>query len=341
MTNFNKTIIVTGGAGFIGSNFIPYFLQKHPEYKIINVDKLTYAGNLLNLKEVEANPRYDFVQLDICNRTSLYELFQKEKPVGVIHFAAESHVDNSIKNPEIFLETNILGTFSLLHAAYTLWMDSPFQKRQEFASARFLHVSTDEVYGTLGETGLFSETTPYAPNSPYSASKAGSDFVVRSYHHTYGMDVVTTNCSNNYGPKQHKEKLIPTILRKSLASEPIPIYGQGTNVRDWLYVLDHAKGIDLAFHKGKSGETYNIGGRNERNNNYIVHKICEILDQKRPRPSNKSYKELITYVADRPGHDLRYAIDATKLETELGWKAEENFETGIEKTVDWYLKEWN
>lgn len=332
-----ESILVTGGAGFIGSNFIPYFIEAHPNIHVINLDLLTYAGNLENLKEVANHPRYTFVKGDIKDQTLVSSLFNTHDIRGVIHFAAESHVDNSISNPEVFLQTNVIGTFVLIHAAYKYWMDKPFTYKTEYQNCRFHHVSTDEVYGTLGETGLFEEITPYAPNSPYSASKAGSDFVVRSYHHTYGMNTVTTNCSNNYGPKQHSEKLIPTIIRKCLANESIPIYGKGTNIRDWLYVIDHATGIDLAYHKGKSGETYNIGGRNERNNNYIVNQICEILDAKRPRPSGESYKKLITYVADRPGHDMRYAIDATKIETELGWKAKENFETGILKTVEWYL----
>jgi dTDP-glucose 4,6-dehydratase len=333
----SKSILVTGGAGFIGSNFIPYFLEKNPDVHLINLDLLTYAGNLKNLKEVENNVRYTFVKGDIKDHALVSSLFTKHDIRGVIHFAAESHVDNSIANPEVFLQTNVIGTFVLIHAAYKHWMEKPFVYKSGYENSRFHHVSTDEVYGTLGETGLFHETTPYAPNSPYSASKAGSDFVVRSYHHTYGLNTVTTNCSNNYGPKQHSEKLIPTIIRKALANEKIPIYGQGTNIRDWLYVLDHAIGIDLAFHKGESGETYNIGGRNERNNNYIVNKICEILDQKRPRADGISYKSLIAYVTDRPGHDMRYAIDATKIETELNWNATENFETGILKTVDWYL----
>ncbi|WP_411822958.1 dTDP-glucose 4,6-dehydratase [Leptospira sp. 'Mane'] len=332
-----KSILVTGGAGFIGSNFLPFFIGKNPDYKVINLDLLTYAGDLGNLHELNGNSRYEFIKGDIQDKVLVQNLFQKYDIRGVVHFAAESHVDNSIKNPEVFLQTNVIGTFVLLHQAYLYWMDKPFHYKSGYENSRFLHVSTDEVYGTLGEEGLFSETTSYAPNSPYSASKAGSDFVVRSYHHTYGLNVVTTNCSNNYGPKQHSEKLIPTVIRKSLAGESIPVYGQGTNIRDWLYVLDHAKGIDLAFHTGKSGETYNIGGRNERNNNYIVNKICEILDEKKPKPDGKSYKTQISYVADRPGHDLRYAIDATKIENELGWKAEENFETGIQKTVEWYL----
>jgi dTDP-glucose 4,6-dehydratase len=338
MSNPMKTILVTGGAGFIGSNFIPYFLEKYKDYNVVNLDLLTYAGNLDNLKEVENNPKYTFVQGDICDRKLVEELFEKYGFYGVIHFAAESHVDNSISDPEAFIRTNINGTFTVLDVARKSWMNSPFEFKPDFDENRILHVSTDEVYGTLGETGLFTENTPYAPNSPYSASKAGSDMLVRSYFHTYGMNVVTTNCSNNYGPKQHKEKLIPTIIRKALAGEAIPIYGDGKNIRDWLYVLDHAKGIDLAFHNGKSGETYNIGGRNERVNNQIANSICEILDSQRPRPDGKSYKEQLNFVKDRAGHDRRYAIDATKIENELGWKAEENFESGIKKTIDWYLQ---
>ncbi len=332
-----KTILVTGGAGFIGSNFIPYFISTHPEYKVINLDLLTYAGNLENLTEVDGNPRYTFVKGDIGDRPLVESLFSEYRFNGVIHFAAESHVDNSISGPEAFIKTNINGTFTLLDVARKSWMNAPFEFKSECQSNRFLHVSTDEVYGTLGKEGLFKETTPYAPNSPYSASKASSDLLVRSYFHTYGLNVVTTNCSNNYGPKQHNEKLIPTIIRKAVTGQPIPIYGDGMNVRDWLYVLDHAKGIDLAFHKGRAGETYNIGGRNERTNIQILNAICEILDGKKRRADGKSYKEQITFVKDRAGHDRRYAIDASKIETELGWGAEENFESGIMKTIDWYL----
>lgn len=332
-----KTILVTGGAGFIGSNFIPYFLSKYPEYKIVNLDALTYAGNPDNLKEVSNNANYIFVQGNICDRALVESLFKQYNFFGVIHFAAESHVDNSISGPEAFIKTNINGTFTLIDVARKSWMDEPFKIKDGCVANRFLHISTDEVYGSLGKDGLFTESTPYAPNSPYSASKASSDLLVRSYFHTYGLNVVTTNCSNNYGPKQHNEKLIPTIIRKAITGQPIPIYGDGMNVRDWLYVLDHAKGIDLAFHKGRSGETYNIGGRNERTNNDIVNAICEILDGKSPRSDGKSYKEQITFVKDRAGHDKRYAIDASKIEGELGWKAEESFESGIMKTVDWYL----
>ncbi len=333
-----KTILVTGGAGFIGSNFIPHFIQNNPDYKVVNLDALTYAGDIANLKEMDGNSRYHFVKGDICDRQLVESLFQQYNFSGVIHFAAESHVDNSISGPEAFIRTNINGTFTLLDVARHSWMAAPFEIKPGCEHNRFLHISTDEVYGTLGKEGLFTETTAYAPNSPYSASKASSDLLVRSYHHTYGLNVVTTNCSNNYGPKQHKEKLIPTIIRKAMSGQPIPIYGDGMNVRDWLYVLDHAKGIELVFKNGRAGETYNIGGRNERTNNQIVQTICALLDQEKPNPSGKSYKEQITYVKDRAGHDKRYAIDATKIETELGWKASENFETGIVKTIRWYLK---
>ncbi len=331
-----KSILVTGGAGFIGSNFIPYFIEKYNEYKIINLDKLTYAGNLSNLSEVENNPRYKFIKGDICNRELVEYIFNEYDIRGVIHFAAESHVDNSISGPEVFIQTNINGTFTLIDVARNYWMESPNKYKKDYIGSRFHHISTDEVYGTLGEIGLFEETTPYAPNSPYSAAKASSDFLVRAYHHTYGMDVTTSNCSNNYGPKQHNEKLIPVIIRKARNGENIPIYGDGKNIRDWLYVLDHCIGIDLVYRKGKSGETYNIGGRNEKTNMDIVNHICEYLDKNQPKVQG-SYKDQITFVQDRAGHDRRYAIDAAKIENELGWKADENFKTGIQKTIEWYL----
>lgn len=334
----SKTILITGGAGFIGSNFVPYFAAKYPEYNIINLDKLTYAGNLENLAECESMPNYTFVHGDICDRELIDKLFAEHDIRGVIHFAAESHVDNSIKCPDAFIKTNINGTFNLVDAARRHWMDGPSQVKAGYEDCRFHHISTDEVYGALGETGFFTETTPYAPNSPYSASKASSDFIVRAYHHTFGMNVTTSNCSNNYGPKQHNEKLIPHIIAAALAGKPLPIYGRGENVRDWLYVLDHCKAIDLIFHNGKSGETYNIGGHNERNNITIVNTICDILDNLRPCADGHKYAEQITFVADRAGHDFRYAIDATKLETELGWRADETFDTGIVKTVKWYLE---
>ncbi|MGD9554551.1 MAG: dTDP-glucose 4,6-dehydratase [Arcobacteraceae bacterium] len=369
-----STLLVTGCAGFIGSNFVPYFLEKYSKYNIVNLDLLTYAGDLENLKECENNPKYKFIKGDICNRELVEFIFNEYDIQGVIHFAAESHVDNSIKNPGVFVQTNVNGTFTLIDVAYKYWMEKPFKYRDRYLNGilndeclmlnekednskfkiqhsilpRFHHISTDEVYGTLGETGLFSETTPYAPNSPYSASKASSDMIIRAYNETYGLNTVITNCSNNYGPKQHDEKLIPTIIRKALSNEPIPIYGDGKNIRDWLYVLDHCKGIDLVYHTGKKGETYNIGGRNERTNLQIVNTICEILDEVKPIQTNtqitnnqlQSYKDLITFVEDRAGHDRRYAIDATKIENELGWKANENFDSGIVKTIQWYLEKY-
>jgi len=334
----NGSILVTGCAGFIGSNFVPYFLEKYKDYSIVNLDLLTYAGDLENLKEINENENYKFIKGDICNRALVEFIFNEYDIQGVIHFAAESHVDNSIKNPGVFIETNVNGTFTLLDVAYKQWMEKPFTFKEGYEGCRFHHISTDEVYGTLNETDLFTEETPYAPNSPYSASKASSDMIVRSYQETYGMNTVITNCSNNYGPKQHDEKLIPTIIRKALVGESIPIYGDGKNIRDWLYVLDHCKGIDLVYHTGKEANVYNIGGRNERTNLQIVDAICSILDEK--VPTAKSYKELITFVEDRAGHDRRYAIDATKLENELGWKADENFDTGIVKTIDWYLNKY-
>ena len=346
-----KSILVTGCAGFIGSNFVPYFLEKYPEYFIINLDLLTYAGDLANLSDVKADANYKFIKGDICNRELLEFIFDEYDVRGVIHFAAESHVDNSIKNPGVFIETNVNGTFTLLDVAYKKWMEKPFTFKEGYDGCRFHHISTDEVYGTLNETDLFTEETPYAPNSPYSASKASSDMIVRSYQETYGMNTVITNCSNNYGPKQHDEKLIPTIIRKALAGESIPIYGDGKNIRDWLYVLDHCKGIDLVYHTGIEANVYNIGGRNERTNLQIVDAICSILDEKVPpqsnptfniqHPTSQSYKELITFVQDRAGHDRRYAIDATKLENELAWQANETFDTGIVKTVEWYLQKYN
>ena len=371
--NNNKTILVTGCAGFIGSNFVPYFLDKYSEYNLVNLDLLTYAGSLKNLKECEENPRYKFIKGDICNRELVEFIFSEYDIQGVIHFAAESHVDNSIKNPSVFVQTNVTGTFTLIDVAYKYWMEKPFKYYDRYLNGimndeclilsekednltleaslpRFHHISTDEVYGTLGKTGLFTESTPYAPNSPYSASKASSDMIVRAYVETFGLNGVITNCSNNYGPKQHDEKLIPTIIRNALKGNPIPIYGDGKNIRDWLYVLDHCKGIDLVYHTGKTGQTYNIGGRNERTNLQIVDRICQILDEVHPIKNNSafntqystlsSYKSLITFVEDRAGHDKRYAIDATKIETNLGWKADENFDTGIVKTVEWFLNQY-
>lgn len=334
----NRTILVTGGAGFIGSNFVPYFINKYNQYHILNVDALTYAGDISNLNEVAEHVQYTFLQGDICDRQFINELFEKYEVHHVIHFAAESHVDNSIKNPAIFAETNVIGTLNLLDAAKNHWMQAPFEYNQVYEDSRFHHISTDEVYGTLGETSYFTEETPYAPNSPYSASKAGSDMLVRSYFHTFGMNVVTTNCSNNYGPKQHDEKLIPTLIRKALQGEKLPIYGDGKNVRDWLYVDDHCRAIDLVFHEGRAGETYLIGGHNERTTLQIAHTVCGYLDSVM-QPS-ASYKDQIEFVTDRPGHDFRYAIDASKLENELRWKAKETFETGIVKTIEWYVRKY-
>ena len=334
----HKTILITGGAGFIGSNFVPYFCEKYPEYKIINLDKLTYAGNLDNLAECQGMPNYTFVQGDICDADLVGKLFSENDVRGVIHFAAESHVDNSITGPRAFVNTNIVGTFNLLDAARRHWMSAPGVVKSGYEDCRFHHISTDEVYGALGKAGLFSEDTPYAPNSPYSASKASSDFLVRAYHHTFGLNTTTSNCSNNYGPKQHNEKLIPHIISCAMAGRTLPIYGRGENVRDWLYVLDHCRAIDLIFHKGRAGETYNVGGHNERDNITIVKTVCRILDEKCPRADGQKYETQIEFVADRAGHDFRYAIDAGKLEKELGWRANETFDTGIVKTVEWYLK---
>ncbi|WP_426089412.1 dTDP-glucose 4,6-dehydratase [Janthinobacterium sp. PSPC1-1] len=332
-------IVVTGGAGFIGSNFVNDWLASSDE-PILNLDKLTYAGNLNNLKAVSEDARHMFVQGDICDRAQLDALFFDNKPRAIVHFAAESHVDRSILGPGEFVNTNINGTFSLLEAARTYWSGLPDEERAAF---RFLHVSTDEVYGTLGpDDAPFSETTPYAPNSPYSASKAASDHLVRAYHHTYGLPTLTTNCSNNYGPYHFPEKLVPLIIANARAGKPLPIYGDGQQVRDWLYVSDHCAAIRRVLEDGRLGETYNIGGWNEKANLDVVYTLCDILDELSPKASGGSYREQITYVADRPGHDRRYAIDARKIERELGWRPAETFESGIKKTVQWYLanQEW-
>ncbi|MEN6566459.1 MAG: dTDP-glucose 4,6-dehydratase [Veillonellales bacterium] len=333
-----QTILVTGGAGFIGSNFIHIALQE-PAVRILNLDKLTYAGNLDSLTAVEHDPRYTFIQGDICDQTLVENLFANYQPDAIVHFAAESHVDRSIDGPAAFIRTNINGTFSLLEAARSYWRDLTAKKKDKF---RFLHVSTDEVYGSLGETGFFTEETPYAPNSPYSASKASSDHLVRAYYHTYGLPVLLTNCSNNYGPYQFPEKLIPLMILNALEGKPLPVYGNGQNVRDWLYVEDHCRAILRVLAAGQAGEKYNIGGHNEKKNLDIVRGLCDILDEKQPRSDGKSYREQITYVKDRPGHDLRYAIDTSKIRRELGWVPAETFATGIVKTVEWYLanREW-
>jgi dTDP-glucose 4,6-dehydratase len=333
-----KTVLVTGGAGFIGSNFISHFLKQYPNYQVVNIDKLTYASDLANLAEAEKNPNYTFVKGDLCNRGLLEHVFQSCHITDVIHFAAESHVDNSITDPGIFIKSNVEGTGVLLDVARNSWFHKPFQVKEGAGNSRFLHISTDEVFGSLGATGYFTEETAYAPNSPYSASKASSDMLVRAYNQTYGLNTLITNCSNNYGPKQHYEKLIPTIMRKALSGQPIPIYGDGKNVRDWLYVLDHCKAIDQVFHAGKVGETYCIGGNNELMNIDIAKTICSLLDELKPL-SGKRYGELITYVTDRPGHDRRYAIDFSKIKQQLGWMPEESFESGIRKTVEWYLNQ--
>ena len=333
-----KFILVTGGAGFIGSNFIPFFLDMHTDVKIVNLDKLTYAGNLENLEEVKKNDRYIFVKGDICNKELVDSLFQEYQFTTVINFAAESHVDNSISGPDSFIDTNITGTFNLLEVARKYWLSSANDEVEPiFKEAKFIHISTDEVYGSLGTKGFFTEDSPYRPNSPYSASKASSDFLVRSYFHTYGLKVIISNCSNNYGPKQHNEKFIPTIIRKALEGSPIPIYGTGKNVRDWLYVLDHCKAIDAIITNGKIGETYVIGGSTERDNLTIAFKICDILDEMEPKPEG-SYADQITFVDDRPGHDFRYAIDASKIKKDLGWLPEMNFDDGLKETVLWYKK---
>jgi dTDP-glucose 4,6-dehydratase len=326
-------ILVTGGAGFIGANFILDWLRTSDE-PVLNVDKLTYAGNLRTLDSLRGNPGHVFSQTDICDRAALDALLSQYSPRAVLHFAAESHVDRSIHGPADFVETNLVGTFTLLEAVRShLQTLSDADK----ASFRFLHVSTDEVFGSLTEKDpQFSETTPYAPNSPYAATKAGSDHLVRAYHHTYGLQTLTTNCSNNYGPYQFPEKLIPLMIANALGGKPLPVYGDGQNVRDWLYVGDHCSAIRVVLKRGKPGETYNIGGWNEKKNLDVVHTLCDLLDRLRPKASG-SYRDQITYVKDRPGHDRRYAIDATKLARELGWKPAQTFETGLAKTVQWYL----
>ena len=328
-----EKFLVTGGAGFIGSNFVRQVLQ-HTDAQVLNLDLLTYAGNLDSLRDIALNPSYRFVQADICDAAAVEKIIKEYQPDVVVHFAAESHVDRSIDGPAAFIHTNIIGTFHLLEAARKYWKELPPERKNAF---RFLHVSTDEVYGSLGATGLFTEETPYAPNSPYSASKASSDHLVRAYHHTYGLPVLTTNCSNNYGPYQFPEKLIPLMILNALAGKPLPVYGDGMQVRDWLYVGDHCRAILTVLAAGKCGETYNIGGHNEIPNLRIVEKICALLDELRPRIDGKSYTDQITYVTDRPGHDRRYAIDAGKIGRELGWLPQETFDTGIRKTVQWYL----
>jgi dTDP-glucose 4,6-dehydratase len=331
----NDTIIVTGGAGFIGSNFVLSWIAERNS-AVVNLDALTYAGNRRNLVSLDRDSRHIFVKDDICDSSVVSSLFKTHRPRAIVHFAAESHVDRSISGPDAFVQTNVFGTFSLLQAAKTYWDTLEGEERSRF---RFLHVSTDEVYGTLGpQDAAFTETTPYAPNSPYAASKASSDHFVRAYFHTYGLPVLTTNCSNNYGPYQFPEKLIPLMILNALEGKPLPVYGDGLNVRDWLYVEDHCSAIRTVLEKGRLGETYNVGGASERTNIEVVTAICDILDELRPDASLGSRRKLITYVKDRPGHDRRYAIDARKITGELGWQPTQQFESGIRKTVEWFLQ---
>ncbi|PKP50988.1 MAG: dTDP-glucose 4,6-dehydratase [Bacteroidetes bacterium HGW-Bacteroidetes-12] len=336
----SKTILITGGAGFIGSHLVRLLVKKYPNYKIVNLDKLTYAGNLANLTDIENTSNYEFVKGDIVDADFIHTLFENYQFDAVIHLAAESHVDRSIANPMEFIMTNIVGTANLLNAARRIW-SSNNSKLETQNSKLFYHVSTDEVYGSLGNEGMFEETTPYDPRSPYSASKASSDHLVRAYYHTYGLPVVISNCSNNYGSHQFPEKLIPLFIHNIKNNKPLPVYGKGENIRDWLWVEDHARAIDVIFHKAKVGETYNIGGHNEWKNIDLIKVICKVMDKQLGRPEGESEK-LITYVTDRAGHDLRYAIDSSKLKNELGWTPSLQFEEGIEKTIQWYLtnEEW-
>jgi len=334
-----KTLIITGGAGFIGSALIRLLITQS-DYLIVNVDKLTYAGNLESLKSIESHPNYKFVQADICDADKMTEVFSFYQPDAVMHLAAESHVDRSIDGPADFVQTNLIGTYTLLEVARAYWNGLSLECAEAF---RFHHISTDEVYGSLGQDGLFEENTPYQPNSPYSATKAGSDHLVRAWHHTYGLPVLMTNCSNNYGPYQFPEKLIPLMINNALVGKSLPIYGNGQNIRDWLYVDDHAEALKLVLEKGKVGESYNIGGFNEHTNVEVVETLCGILDELLPDSEYVPHKKLIDFVTDRPGHDQRYAIDATKIQQELGWRPRETFEMGLRKTVEWYLsnREWN
>jgi dTDP-glucose 4,6-dehydratase len=327
----SKTIVVTGGAGFIGSALVRLII-KATEYTVINIDKLTYAGNLESVKDVSDSPRYIFKKIDICDESAIRDIYAQYKPDGVIHLAAESHVDRSIVGPEDFIQTNIIGTYNLLECTRNY-----YNKLTDKTKFKFVHVSTDEVFGSLDDTGYFDETTAYDPRSPYSASKASSDLLAKAWFHTYNLPVVVTNCTNNYGPNHFPEKLIPLVINNALQLKSLPIYGKGDNVRDWLYVDDHAKGLLLAFEKGQAGESYCIGGHNERTNLEVVTTICDILDKLKPRADSNSYRELITYVTNRAGHDYRYAMDPSKIQSELGWQPQDTFDTGIVKTIQWYL----
>ena len=326
-------LLVTGGAGFIGSNLVLHLMQQNQNITLLNIDKLTYASDLSFLEPVEDHPSYRFEKVDLVNRAAVRDVVQDFRPDGVMHLAAESHVDNSIKGPEPFVMSNVVGTFNILEECRQLWLSDS----NGYADKRFLHVSTDEVYGSLGDEGTFNEETPYAPNSPYSATKAGSDFLVRSYHKTFNMNVVTTNCSNNFGPHQHDEKLIPTVIRKALNHEKIPVYGKGENVRDWLYVTDHCRAIQSVFERGRQGETYIVGGHNEWKNIDLVRLLCDLLNEEKGEGPDGDYKNLITFVTDRAGHDLRYAIDPGKIERELGWKPLMQFDEQLRETVRWYI----
>jgi dTDP-glucose 4,6-dehydratase len=334
----SKTLLITGGAGFIGSAIVRHLIHK-TDYRVVNLDRLTYAGNLDSVAEVADAPRYAFEKVDIRDRRALDRAFREHHPSGVMHLAAESHVDRSIEGPAEFIDTNIVGTYTLLEVTRAYWNELEGQSKADF---RFHHVSTDEVYGSLGETGLFTETTPYQPNSPYSASKAASDHLVRAWHHTYGLPVVTSNCSNNYGPHQFPEKLIPHMILNALDGKSLPIYGDGSNIRDWLYVDDHVRALVQIFERGRIGDTYNVGGHNERTNLKVVITLCDLLDELLPESIHRPHRNLITYVKDRPGHDRRYAIDAGKIERELGWIPDETFASGLRKTVQWYLdnRDW-
>lgn len=329
-----KTLFITGGAGFIGSALIRRLVQ-HSDYRLINIDKLTYAGNLESLAEVDSKQNYDFIQADICDAETIDSLFKQYQPDALMHLAAESHVDRSIDGPADFVQTNLVGTYTLLEAARKHWLSLDAEKAGTF---RFHHISTDEVYGSLGESGLFTEQTAYQPNSPYSATKAGSDHLVRAWHHTFGLPVVMTNCSNNYGPYQFPEKLIPLMINNALAGNPLPVYGNGENIRDWLYVDDHVEALQLVLERGAVGESYNIGGFNEHTNLDVVHRLCDTLDELLPESPFKPHRQLIEFVTDRPGHDQRYAIDASKINQELGWQPRETFDSGLRKTVRWYLE---